>query len=269
MHPLLDLDAHPVIGHRGASGLAPENTLEAFELALSQGADALELDVRLSADGIPMVVHDGTLDRTTNRSGLIAGLGALEIQSADAGYRFTGPDERDFPWRDRGVRVPTLRQVLERFERTPLLIELKVAEAAAEVLRLLTEFAAGERALIGSFLEAALAPFRTGTWQTSASQRSITRLWLRSLAGFPAPAIQDQVYAVPDRYRNRLHVPTPRFIRKARAAGQPVHVWTVNDPARARMLWSRGASGMITNFPALLLGERNRLFPEESRRGPA
>jgi glycerophosphoryl diester phosphodiesterase len=263
MNALLDLDRHPVVGHRGASGLAPENTLEAFALALSQGADALELDVRVSADGVPVVVHDATLGRTTEDPKPVAGLITTAILSADAGYRFPGSDPGDFPWRGRGVRIPTLRQVLERFPDTPVLIELKVVEAVDPVRRLLAELQAAERVVIGSFLEAALAPFRAAPFQTSAARPNIARLWVRSLLGLSAPRIPDQVYAVPDRYRNRLHVPTARFIRAARAAGQPVHVWTVNDPTRAVTLWNRGASGMITNFPALLRTERDRLFPGE------
>ena len=91
MNPLLDLSARPVIAHRGASAYAPENTLAAFELAVTQGADALELDVRLSRDGAPVVLHDHTLDRTTNLAGPVRGRTLAELRQADAGFRFT-PD---------------------------------------------------------------------------------------------------------------------------------------------------------------------------------
>jgi glycerophosphoryl diester phosphodiesterase len=80
VNPLLDLDARPVIGHRGASGHAPENTLPSFALALAQGADALELDVHLTADGTPVVLHDATLDRTTDRRGPVAALALGAVQ---------------------------------------------------------------------------------------------------------------------------------------------------------------------------------------------
>ena len=83
MNPLLDLSAHPVIAHRGASSEAPENTLPAFELAASPGADAFELDVRLAAHGVPVVIHDPALDRTTDGSGLVSTLTPAQIQPTD------------------------------------------------------------------------------------------------------------------------------------------------------------------------------------------
>jgi glycerophosphoryl diester phosphodiesterase len=268
MHPLLDLDRHPVIGHRGASGSAPENTLESFGLALDQGADGLELDLRLSANGVPLVVHDPTLERTTNRSGLISALPTSTIQSADAGYRYSPDGGETFPWRGRGVRVPSLLEVLERFPRTPLIIEVKLVEVIGPALRLLIDRAAADRTLIASFLEEALRPFRAAGFKTSGSRRGITRLWLRSLVGLPPGPTPDQAYAVPDRYKDRVRVASARFIRAARRGGCPVHVWTVNEAGRARELWALGASGMITNFPALLLAERNRLFPTENLGAP-
>jgi glycerophosphoryl diester phosphodiesterase len=240
---LLDLGRHPVIGHRGASGSAPENTMQAFALAVEQGADALEFDLRLSSDGVPVVIHDPTLDRTTDQTG--------EVRACTAA-------------RLAGLGVPRLVEVLERFRGTPLLIELKVAEVAEAARRLLLEHGAEQRSLIASFLDEALVPFRDGGFHTSASRRGIASLAFRSMVGLSAPLIPDQAYSVPDRYKDRIHVPTERFIRSARKAGCPVHVWTVNDPARAVILWKRGASGMITNFPAPLLAERNRLFPGEA-----
>src|ERR687883_1387791 len=85
MHVLLDPNAHPVVAHRGASARAPENTLRAFELALEEGADALELDVHATADDVPVVVHDPTLDRTTNVAGAVAALPLERVHAADAG----------------------------------------------------------------------------------------------------------------------------------------------------------------------------------------
>jgi glycerophosphoryl diester phosphodiesterase len=261
MHPLLDLAGHPVIGHRGASGTAPENTIPAFELALAEGADGLEFDVRLSADGEPIVLHDSTLNRTTDLQGPVLELGLRAIRAADAGYQFLDPVTGGHTWRDRAVSVPTLRSVLERFESTPLLIELKVPEATEPVRKLLMEFGAQERTLVASFLEAALAPLRSLGFHTSASKPEIRNTWLRSLAGLSAGRVADQAYSVPDRYRDLFTISTARFIRTVRAAGCPVHVWTVNSAERARTLWQRGASGMISNFPGLLVAERRRLFP--------
>ncbi|HEY7614826.1 MAG TPA: glycerophosphodiester phosphodiesterase family protein, partial [Gemmatimonadales bacterium] len=99
MNPLLDLTAHPVIAHRGASAEAPENTLPAFEAATKGGADAFELDVRLTADGAPVVIHDATLDRTTDRMGPVRGLTLAELRSVDAGSRFAPARGQEYPFR--------------------------------------------------------------------------------------------------------------------------------------------------------------------------
>jgi glycerophosphoryl diester phosphodiesterase len=265
MQPLLDLASHPVIGHRGASGLAPENTLESFSLAVEHGAEALEFDVRLSADGVPLVVHDATLNRTTHRAGTVDQLSAAEVQTADAGFRFTTDGGASHPWRSRGVRIPLVREVLEGFPTLPLLIEIKAAAAAWPLHRLLLEYGAASRVVVASFLDEALLPFHADQgWATSASRKGTFRLWIRALFGLGAPRAPYRTYAIPEYYQDRVHVATPRLIRSARRAGRPVHVWTVNDPARAARLWAWGASGMITNYPALLLAERARLFPEEA-----
>jgi glycerophosphoryl diester phosphodiesterase len=239
MNPLLDLTAHPVIGHRGASGLAPENTRESLRLALSQGADALEFDLRLSADGIPVLMHDPMLDRTTRVTGPVGALSASALQA---------------------LGVPTLAEVLDEFREATLLIELKTAEVALPVRRILLEHAATERVVLAAFLDQALAPFRDGRFNVGASRQGILALWLRSKLGIRAPRGPISLYAVPDRYKERVLVPTRRFVRSARESGRPVHVWTVNDPERAATLWSHGVSGIVTDYPALIRAERDRLF---------
>jgi glycerophosphoryl diester phosphodiesterase len=263
MNPLLDLLAHPVIGHRGASGLAPENTRESLELALAQGADALEFDVHLAADGTPVLMHDERLERTTGASGLVRGRTAPELAAIDAGHHFTLDAGDSFPWRGRGLGVPSLAEVLERFSETPLLIELKTVEVAIPVRALLAQHRAQERSVLASFLDAALAPFRGGGFHVGASRRGILNLWLRSKLGLKAPGGLDELYAVPDRYAERITVPTPGFLGAARRAGRPVHVWTVDDPARAASLWRQGVSGIVTDYPALIRAERDRCFPAE------
>jgi len=261
MNPLLDLNAHPIIGHRGACGMAPENTLASLELAVAQGADALEFDLHLSSDGIPVVAHDPSLDRVTAFKGWIRERTAAELAGMDAGYRFTLDGGRSFPWRDRGQGIPALAEVLRRFPAVPLLLELKTVEVAEPARQVLEENDAKPQVVVASFLEAALEPLRKTGFHTGASRRGILALWLRSKVGLGASGPADSVYAVPDRYRERLLVPTASFIRAAREAGRPVHVWTVDDLARAAALWQQGVSGIVTNYPARLLAERNRLYP--------
>jgi glycerophosphoryl diester phosphodiesterase len=270
MNLLLDPDAHPVIGHRGASGLAPENTMQSFALALEQGADALEFDVRLSADGVPVVHHDPTLRRTCDRIDPVEALSAAILAEADAGYHFSSDGGTTWPFRGRRIGIPGVADVLEQFPETPLLIEVKEARAARPLAKLIRERGAAGRVVVASFLEEALLPFyQAPAIPTAASRQGILRLWLAAMTRFPAPGARYRAYAVPDRFRDRIHVPTARFIRAARRAGCPVHVWTVNDPERAAYLWGQGAAGMITNFPAEMVQKRRAISYQLSAIGQA
>src|SRR5918911_658199 len=107
--------AWPVnLAHRGASALAPENTLEAFRLAVESGAGGLELDVHLTRDGHVVVIHDPTLDRTTNRTGAVSEMTLDELREPDAGHNFS-PDGSTLPYRGLNLRIPTLVEVLREF----------------------------------------------------------------------------------------------------------------------------------------------------------
>lgn len=260
MDPLLDLAARPIIAHRGASAEAPENTLEGFQLAVEQGAEAIELDVHVTADGVPVVLHDPTLDRTTDLAGPAAALRFAELGAADAGFRFSADGGRTFPWRGRGVRVPALAEVLGAFPRVPFLVEIKEPRDQAALRRVLLDLRAAERCLVASAEARALEAFRDPPFRLAGSRRDILRLWLRATLGLgPAPpAAGYRALSVPVRYRG-LPVPTRRFTAAARGLGCPVHVWTVNDAAVARLLWEDGAAGMITDVPRALAAARAAL----------
>jgi glycerophosphoryl diester phosphodiesterase len=247
---LLDLSARPVIAHRGASGSAPENTLPAFELAARQGADAFELDVRLTRDGVPVVLHDAALDRTSDRSGLLAALTYAELGEIDAGYRFT-PDRRRFPFRGREVRIPTLSQVLRRFPDMPMLVELKEAAAQEAVRQVLLEERAVDRCVLASEHHAALHLFREQPFATAASAAEIGALYKAVLFRRVPASLPYRCLSVPLRHRG-LPVPTRGFVGAARGLGCPVHVWTINEPATARVLRGRGVAGIVTNYPGII-----------------
>jgi glycerophosphoryl diester phosphodiesterase len=250
-NPLLDLSARPVIAHRGASGSAPENTLPAFELALEQGADAFELDVRLTADGVPVVQHDPTLDRTTDHRGPVGAVPLPELRTVDAGFRFTPDAGRTFPFRGGQVRIPTLAEVLRAFPEMPLLLEVKEVAAQEAVRQVLQEQRAAARCVLASEHHAALQLFREPPFAVAASGREIGALYRAVLLRRVPGAVPYRTLSVPVRHRG-LPVPTRSFVAAARGLGCPVHVWTVNDAATARMLWGRGVAGVVTNFPEVM-----------------
>jgi glycerophosphoryl diester phosphodiesterase len=245
--PLLDLDARPVIAHRGASGSAPENTIPAFRLAVQHGADAIELDVRLTADGVPVVLHDARLDRTTDARGPLAHFNWQELAGVDAGAGFT-TDSHTFPYRGGAARIPALAEVLRAFPEIPFLVEVKEVAAQQAVRQVLVEERAADRCLVASEHEAALDAFRTAPFAVAASAREIGGLYRARLFRRAPSAVRYQALSVPERYRG-LRVPTRAFVAAARRLGCPVHVWTVNDPTSARRLWQDGVCGIVTNFP--------------------
>jgi len=249
--PLLDPDARLVIGHRGASAEAPENTLAAFRRAADLGVDGFEFDVRVTADGVAVVIHDPQLERTTDRADIVAASPLAHLREADAGARFTADGGRTFPWRGRGVVIPTLDEVLDAFPAMLLILEVKVPEAQTAVREALLRHDATARCVVCAIPHAAIAAFRRPPFLRGASRRDIARLWLGSHVGIASAARDCRCFSVPVRHNN-LHVITDRFLAAARRLGRPVHVWTVDDPAEAAGLWARGVSGILTNNPAAM-----------------
>jgi glycerophosphoryl diester phosphodiesterase len=231
---LLDPDARPLVGHRGASADYPENTLLAFDRALEHGADAIEFDVRLTGDAVPVVMHDATVDRTTDGSGAVCSLSVAQIRGLDAG---------------RGEHVPTLDDVLARYPDTPIMLEIKEARASEAVMQALLRHGATARTLVGSFEHGALTPFAAAGFHRSASRRETALSWAASRLGVTVPGQRFAAFTVPEQH-GRLTVVDRRFLRVARRSGRPVHVWTVDNPDQARRLRAAGVAGIITNIPS-------------------
>jgi glycerophosphoryl diester phosphodiesterase len=251
VNPLLDLEARPIIAHRGASAYAPENTLPAFELAVEQGADAFELDVRLTRDGAAVVIHDDTLDRTTDLSGPVRARTLAELRLADAGHRLSPDGGHTFPFRHQDVRIPTLAEVLWAFPAMPVMVEVKEPEVQEAVRRVLLEGDAVERCVVASEHLGALELFRQEPFACAAAGPEISALYRGALLRRPPRECGYRLLSVPLRWHG-LPVPTRAFVRAARALGAPVHVWTVNDAATARRLWARGVAGIVTNVPDVI-----------------
>ena len=155
--------------------------MRSFELALDEGADALEFDVHVSADGVPVVIHDPSLARTTGVRALVAELPTERILEVDAGARFSPDAGRTFPLRGQGIRIPLLSEVLSAFPSTPFIIEIKTSAASEAVLRVLEQQRAAERSVLMSFESAALDIFRKAPWLTGATGSDTKRLIRQAL----------------------------------------------------------------------------------------
>jgi glycerophosphoryl diester phosphodiesterase len=251
MNILVDPGARPLVAHRGASAEAPENTLPAFQRAADLGVDAFELDVRLTADGEVVVHHDAMLERTTDLTGPLSALTLAQLHTTDAGYQFSTDDGATHPFRGRRVLVPTLDEVLTAFPTMPVLVELKEVGGQERVRDVILRHGAAGRCLLASEHHDALDCFRDGRFLVGASRKDILRLLVGSVTRARPRKVAYHALSVPHRH-HFVPVATRRFMADAHGLGVPVHVWTVDDPAEAGTLRSRGANGILTNDPGRL-----------------
>jgi glycerophosphoryl diester phosphodiesterase len=251
-------DSPQVFAHRGGCDLGPENTIAAFDIGMSTGADGLELDVHLSADGVVVVHHDKTLDRTTDGSGPVAARTAQELERLDAGYWF----KRDgaYPFRGQGMGVPTLREVLMRYRSIPTIIEIKVytAEMGEAVAREIRRADAADYVCVAGYGLASARAARAALpgIAASAAQPEVRAAVYRSLLRCPVRRADYHTYQVPE-WAEATRIVTPRFIRHAHSAGLKVQVWTVDEEADMRRLLEWGVDGLISNRPDLAVRVRN------------
>jgi glycerophosphoryl diester phosphodiesterase len=224
-----------VFAHRGGGALAPENTIAAFDNGLALGADGLELDVHLSRDGVVVVHHDRTLDRTTRLRGPIAARDADELGRA---------------------RVPTLADVLARYRTHRVIIELKVNDPklARAVVNVVRGADAVDRVCLGSFGRRVLRAARALELRlaTSASREEVRWALYRSRCRWPVKRVAYQGYQIPE-LAGATRVVSPRFVRHAHDAGLAVQVWTVDTSEDARRLLGWGVDALITDRPDIIV----------------
>ena len=240
--------------HRGGGGEAPENTLPAFEAAVAMGYRYLETDVQLTRDGALLAFHDSSLDRLTDRFGRISGLSFAEVREADAGYAFSPDGGLTFPFRGTGVVVPTLEELLTRWDDVYLNIDAKSDDTVAPLVALVKRLDAFNRVCIGSFSDRRVARIRAlarGQICSSMGQVATATAYAVSRTG-SMPRFHADCLQVPQRW-GRLRIDA-RFVRAAHRAGLPVHVWTVDDEAQMRFLLDLGVDGIMTDRPRILKG---------------
>ncbi|MBI4477026.1 MAG: glycerophosphodiester phosphodiesterase [Acidobacteria bacterium] len=251
-HPFRSSARPLVFAHRGGCALAPENTLPAFDQALSLGVDGLELDIQLSRDGVVVVCHDVRLDRTTNARGLVRELTADELARVDAACRFGG--EAAHPWRGTLVGIPRLGEVLRRYRECWIIVEMKendprLAHAVADEIR---RADAVERVCVGGFgLRGVLAARRYAPEiATSAGKAEVRWALYRSWVGVPLLSPPYVGYQVPE-WSGTTRIISSRFIRYAHRHDLFVQAWTIDRLEDMRRLIEWGIDGLITDRPDL------------------
>ena len=258
MNILLDTSARPVIGHRGNRAHAPENTLESFAQAVAAGADAIEFDVRISLDGVPVVIHDPSVLRTTLAAGEIASMTFAELRELDTGAYFTPDNGATFPYREKGHRISSFDEVLEAFPSIPMIIEVKTTASAPAVRRSIEAQGAEDRVIVDSLETGAMKVFADSRIATGGTRADAIRGMTELMLGLPVTPFAFDALCLPTSYRG-LPVPVERFARAAKKQGRVLHVWTINDPAVAIRLWEKGVQGIITDDPALMIKTRAKI----------
>jgi glycerophosphoryl diester phosphodiesterase len=274
LHTFLKQDGLIAMAHRGGGGLWPQNTLYAFSRAAGLGVDVLELDIQQTRDGVLVVMHDPIVDNTTNGRGEIHSMSLLEIKALDAGYCWTADGGQTFPFRGKGIRVPTLHELLEAFPHTRLNIDIKPQDPAVvePFVRLLSDYGRLQSVMVGSFHDDQLRRFRQLAPQTAtAAGVTETRLFYAlNRAGLSrAYRPKAQAFQIPEQAEGRQIV-TPRFVRSAHAHRIQVHVWTVDEVSHMNRLIDWGVDGLISDYPDRLMKTlgRDRLAVYSTRGEP-
>lgn len=267
-HPYFHNQGPLVFAHRGGCRLAPENTMVAFRGAFEMGADVFELDVRGTADGTLVVIHDEIVDRITNGSGRVNDLSLESVKQLDAGYHWTADNGKTYPFRGQGLTIPTLEELFMAFPKQRMNIDIK--QKSPSIIqpfgRMVTEFGT-DKVLVASFEVSNIRAFRRAFPRvlTAADARESMWMLLGQRLGFVRLLHPEgRAFQLPER-QGPIRVLTPAFVRALHRRHFQVHMWTVNHLAHMRRLIHMGVDGLITGRPDLmleLLGRGTRVADE-------
>ncbi|WP_163102475.1 glycerophosphodiester phosphodiesterase [Peribacillus alkalitolerans] len=251
-----------VIAHQGGEDLAPSNTMVAFQQAVDMGVDALEFDIHITKDGELVTIHDPTVDRTTEGVGKVADMTLEQIQKLDAGYQFQDLDG-NFSFRGKGVYIPTVEEVFSTYPNMKMVMEIKddnprekIEEIAAKLWKLIETHKLQDKVLIAAFDQSIVDTFNSyskGKVAIAGGKQEIKKfvvyhtLFLRNLYQPKVDAIE-----IPTK-ESIFDLTEKRLIDGAHRRGMDVHYWTIDDKAQMKQLIEKGADGIITNRPDLML----------------
>ena len=246
-----------VMAHRGGAGLWPENTMYGFERAVDLGVDMLETEIHSTADNILVLMHDSTVDRTTNGSGPIRAFTLEELKTLDAGYNWTSDGGQTFPFRGCGITVPTLEEVFTALPTARINIDIKQEKPSLvePLCKTIRTFDMTDKVMVASFNSKVLKAFRRVCPEvtTSAGTGEVAFFFMVNMVFLGAlyrPACQ--AFQVPE-YSSGLRVLTKRFVETAHGLNLAVHVWTINEVTDMKRLLALGVDGIVTDYPDRLI----------------
>ncbi len=253
-----DIDRPLVMAHQGGDGLRPSNTMVAFANAVDLGVDVLEMDIHSTADGVLVVIHDSTVDRTTDGTGEVHSFSFAELQTLDAGYNWPTLYEDDsYPFRGQGITIPALEEVLTTYPDMLFNIEIKQTEPsiAQDLCDLLRKHDVADQTLVAAFFADTVDEFRAACpgVATSLSQGEVVPVVLLATFGLgPTYQAPGEALQIPEE-RFGLKVLKNTVIRTAQRKGVHVHAWTLNDTESIQRALDMNVDGIITDYPDKML----------------
>jgi glycerophosphoryl diester phosphodiesterase len=243
-----------VFAHQGAENLWPSNTQFAFQHAAEMGADVLDMDMHMTKDGALVLMHDQTVDRTTDGTGAIRDLTLDEVKRLDAGYRFTADDGKTYPFRGQGLTVPTLEELFKAFPGKRFGIEIKQTDPVATAQRfcaLVRQYNMQDKVLVSSFRQENMDAFRAECSEvaTSATENEVRLFYVLfrlGLSDLLTPVYNS--FQVPEE-SGGIHLLTPRFVAAAHRRGLAVQPWTINETEDLKRILALGVDGINTDNP--------------------
>ena len=259
-------------GHRGAAGSTPENTLLSMKRAFAEGADFIETDLRESQDGMIVIIHDETLDRTTDGKGVVKHLPLKELKSLDAGYGFSPDGGISFPFRGQKIEIPTLEEFFESFPHAKGTLDVKEGDPPFihKLIACIARCHREAQVLLGAEDDATMGEIRRHardqnlTMATGFSYGEAENFMQWVWSGRKKQYVpQGQALQIPRVY-NDMQLITSESLEAARDLGIEVHAWTINDSEEMDQLIRMGVGGIVTDYPARL---KDRTVKLNSERG--
>jgi len=258
MEKLIDRKSPLLFSHRGGAGLFPENTILAYRQSVEQfHADMVELDIHMSADGELVVIHDNTVDRTTNGTGTVRDMPLKEIRKLDAGWRFTADGGKTYPYRGKGITIPTLREVFSALKDYEVGINIEIKKHYRNIenklYNLITGFHMADRVIVVSGHRSVMKRFRKinrrGIVTAADAVEGVKVYLLQKMHMGHLYRPMGEALQVPFRFKGMVQVATESLVSLCRENGIRLHVWTINDGYTMKKLLDWKVDGIITDYP--------------------